>query len=53
MVCVMVMVVMVPMVRRVCQRNVCKKNQSDRQANNLTHDSIPTLVYVNAPWRLG
>jgi hypothetical protein len=41
---VMVMVVVMPMMRRVRERNVCKKNQCDREANELTHDSIPTLI---------
>jgi hypothetical protein len=39
----MVMVVVVPMMRRVRQRNVCQKNQCDREPNNLSHDSIPDL----------
>jgi hypothetical protein len=39
----MVMVVVVPMTRRVRQRNVGKKNQRDREANNLTHDSSQPL----------
>jgi hypothetical protein len=39
----MVMVVVVPMMRRVRQRNICQKNQCDREPNNLTHDSIPNL----------
>jgi hypothetical protein len=30
----------VPMMRRVRQRDVGEKNQCDREANNLTHDSI-------------
>jgi hypothetical protein len=39
----MVMVVVMPMMRRVRQRNVCEKNQRGREPNNLTHDSIPNL----------
>jgi hypothetical protein len=39
---VMVMMpVVVPMMRRVRQRNVCEKNQCDREADYLAHDSIP------------
>lgn len=34
------MSVMVVVVRRVRQRDVGEKNQCDREANNLTHDSI-------------
>jgi len=37
----MVVVIVMPMMRRVGQRDVCEKNQRDREANNLTHDSIP------------
>jgi hypothetical protein len=39
----MVMVVVMPMMRRIRQRNVCEKNQRGRKRNNLTHDSIPDL----------
>ena len=39
----MMVVVVMAMMRRVRQRNVCEKNQRDREANNLTHDSIPNL----------
>jgi hypothetical protein len=35
-----VMSVMVPMMR-VRQRDVCEKNQCDREADNLSHDSTP------------
>jgi len=38
-----VMAVMVPVMRRVRQRDVCEKNQCDREAHNLAHDSIPNL----------
>jgi hypothetical protein len=39
---VVVMAVMVvPMMRRVRQRDVCEKNQCEREADNLAHDSIP------------
>jgi hypothetical protein len=38
-----VMMVVVPMVRRVRQRGVCEKKQCDRDANNLTHDRFPNL----------
>ncbi len=37
----MMSVMMVPMMRRVRQRDVCEKNQRDREADKLTHDSIP------------
>jgi hypothetical protein len=41
---VMGVMMMVPMVRRVRQRDVCEKNQCDREANDLAHDSIPNLI---------
>jgi hypothetical protein len=44
---VVMVVMVVPMMRRVRQRDVCEKNQCDHEANNLTHDSIPNL-YVRA-----
>jgi hypothetical protein len=37
-------VMMVPMMRRVRQRDVCEKNQRDREADKLAHDSIPNIV---------
>jgi hypothetical protein len=40
---VMVVAVMVPMMRRVRQRDVCQKNQCDREGDNLDHDSILDL----------
>jgi hypothetical protein len=40
---VVVMVMVMPMMRRVRQRDVCEKYQCDREAYNLTHDSIPNL----------
>jgi hypothetical protein len=39
-----VVVMVVAMMRRVRQRDVCQKNQRDREANKLSHDSIPN------PW---
>jgi hypothetical protein len=36
-----VMAVVMVVVRRVRQRDVCEQNQCDREAGNLTHDSIP------------
>jgi hypothetical protein len=48
----MVMVVVMPMMRRVRQRHVCEQNQCDREPNNLTHDSIPNLSSVNARGRM-
>ena len=50
------MMVVVPMMRRVRQRDVCEKNQSDREAYNLTHDSIPNLcrrIVRRAPESVG
>jgi hypothetical protein len=41
MVCVMAMVVVVPMMRRVRQCDVREKHQRDGKSNNLNHDSIP------------
>jgi hypothetical protein len=41
MVSVMVVMVVVPMMRRVRQRDVCEQQQRDGNSNNLTHDSIP------------
>ena len=41
---VMGVMMMVPMMRRVRQRDVCEKNQCDREANDLAHDSIPNLI---------
>jgi hypothetical protein len=41
---VMVTVMVVPMMRRARQRDVCQKNQRDRQADNLTHDENPQAV---------
>jgi hypothetical protein len=35
---VVVMAVVVAMMRRVRQRDVCEKNQRDREADDLTHD---------------
>jgi len=40
---VMSTMVVMPMVRRVRQRDVCEKNQRDRKADKLAHDSIPNL----------
>ena len=37
---VMMSVMVVVVMRRVRQRDVGEKNQCDREANNLTHDSI-------------
>jgi hypothetical protein len=45
----MVVVVVVPMMRRVRQGNVCEKNQRGREPNNLNHDCDPQPLYVNAP----
>jgi hypothetical protein len=44
MVMMVMSVVVVPMMRRVRQRDVCEKNQCDREADNLTHDSIPLIL---------
>jgi hypothetical protein len=42
---VVMVVMVVPMMRRVRQRDVCQKNQCDHETNNLTHDSIsPTFI---------
>ena len=38
---VVMAVMVVPMMRRVRQRDVCEKNQCEREADNLAHDSIP------------
>jgi hypothetical protein len=35
---VMMVAVVVAMMRRVRQRDVCEKNQRDREADDLTHD---------------
>jgi hypothetical protein len=43
-----VVAVVVPMMRRVRQRDVCEKNQGDREADNLTHDSIPNCRRMSA-----
>jgi hypothetical protein len=40
---VMMVAMVVPMMRRVRQRDVCEKKQCDHKANNLTHDWIPNL----------
>jgi hypothetical protein len=39
-----VMAVVVPMMRRIRQRDVCEKNQCDREADNLTHARSSTFV---------
>jgi hypothetical protein len=44
MVMVVVMMVVVAMMGRVCQRDVRQKNQPEREAKKLCHDSIPN------PW---
>jgi hypothetical protein len=46
---VMAVMVVVPMMRRIRQRDVCEKNQCDHEANNLTHDWIPTFLCRGTP----
>jgi hypothetical protein len=39
---VVMVVMVVPMMRGVRQRDICEKNQCEREADNLAHDSSPT-----------
>lgn len=45
----MMMMVVVAMMRRCRQRDVREKNQRDREADDLDHDSIPNILRTDAP----